>query len=70
MVIGVLLSGIFFGLIASMASLLMGAPVWLAVIAYPMFGAFGAVGFIAMSFLRTDGAEHSGSRGFAVDYYK
>jgi hypothetical protein len=53
MVIGVLLSGIVFGVFATLASLLMGAPLWVAILLYPMVGAFGAGAFIAAAMLRS-----------------
>ncbi|MGO4908379.1 hypothetical protein ACEN2J_08615 [Pseudorhodobacter sp. W20_MBD10_FR17] len=53
MVIGVLLSGIVFGVFATLASLLMGAPLWAAILLYPVVGVFGAAAFITMAVLRS-----------------
>ncbi len=68
MVIGVLLSGVVFGLLATLGSLVMGAPLWLAIVLYPMVGTFGALGFIGMAFLRTQSAGSDELGDFAVDY--
>lgn len=68
MVIGVLLSGVIFGLFATLGTLVLGAPLWLAIVLYPLVGTFGAVGFIGMAFLRSQPSERDEVGDFAVDY--
>jgi hypothetical protein len=68
MVIGVLLSGIVFGLLGTVGTLVMGAPLWLAVVLYPMVGTFGALGFVGLAFLRMQSAGSDKLGDFAVDY--
>jgi hypothetical protein len=68
MVIGVLLSGIIFGLFAALGTLMMGAPLWLAIILYPLIGSLGSMGFIGLAFLRSQPSGRGAVGEFAVDY--
>lgn len=52
MVIGVLSSGIFTGLFATIATLSFGLPLWVAILLYPIVGTAGAVAFISMTVTR------------------
>ena len=52
MVIGVLVSGILMGILATFGALIFGLPLWAAVLLYPVCGAFGSVGFILFALLR------------------
>jgi|GEM_PF-2390267 len=47
MVIGVVVSGIIAGLVATIGSFSVGFPLWAALILYPVVGTLGAVAFIA-----------------------
>jgi hypothetical protein len=68
MVIGVLFSGIFSGLLAAVGALFMGLPIWSAVLLYPFVGVFGAVAFIGLTLLREKPAHSGVTAEYAVDY--
>jgi len=52
MVIGVMVSGILAGLVATIGSFSIGFPLWVALILYPVMGTLGAVAFIAFALSR------------------
>lgn len=52
MVIGILLSGIMAGLIATIGALTLGFPIWAAILLYPLVGTFGAMGFVGLAMTR------------------
>jgi predicted branched-subunit amino acid permease len=68
MVIGILFSGILTGLLATIAALSFGMPLWVAIIVYPIVGTAGAVGFIGMTLAREKSDEAEVSTKFATDY--
>lgn len=68
MVIGVLLSGIVSGLAMTLGALMMGLPLWLAVLLYPVVGAFGAVAFIGFVFTVGKMGVTDVSPTFAAEY--
>ncbi|MDN5787428.1 hypothetical protein [Pseudorhodobacter sp.] len=52
MVVGVMFSGFVAGLLGVVASLTAGAPIWIAVLLYPLLGTVGAIGFVAIALAR------------------
>lgn len=67
MVMGVLFSGIFTGLVAAVGALTFGFPIWLAVVLYPIIGTFGAVGFISLALRRAKESRRDAAQEFATE---
>lgn len=69
MVIGIMLSGLFVGLAVTIGSLLVGFPLWLALLLYPVAGALGSMGFVGIAFGRSNVRQHGVSSGLAADFH-
>lgn len=67
MVICILFSGIISGLLAVLAGLLFGFPIWFSVLLYPVVAICGAAGFISLALSLQNGPAGSSNHGFAAE---
>lgn len=67
MVMGIMFSGIFTGLVVSIGALTFGFPLWVAVLLYPVLGTFGAIGFIGFALNRAKEPEQLAPAVFAAE---